>query len=341
MGVDIGGTKTACVVTDADDRIVYREVVPTEVPRLAALVVELAGRAISTIEDDAADFGHVGAIGVAVPGQVEPRGRSLELAVNLGGGDAELGAKVESATGLPCFIEHDARAAASWVYERGAGATRHLSIETDGDRDLCYLSLGTGIAAGIFLDGRPLRGHRGLAGEVGHASADPGGVRCACGLTGCLETVAAGPAISRMARDAVAGGQRTCLGADASPADVFAAAREGDELAQEIVRRVGRHLARAIRGIVLTLGVRRVVIGGGVAASGDILLAAVVAAINEERGASQLVDTVFAETTVDILEPGLDPGARGAAAIARRELLGTTNEYTRIATAQREGVGER
>jgi glucokinase len=329
IGIDVGGTKMACVVTDADDRVLYRDVVPTESRRLAAQLVEVARGAM-------AKNAGIAAIGVAVPGQVEPATGTVELAVNLGGGDADLGSKVKAATGLPCFVEHDARAAATWVYER------HAPSERARDRDdLAYLSLGTGIAAGIVLDGQPLRGESGLAGEVGHAFAEPDGAQCACGLRGCLETVASGPAIARKAREAVASGETTTLTDKSTAADVFAAAAAGDRAAERITAVVSAHLARAIRGLVLTLGVRRVVIGGGVAASGDGLLAPLTKAINEERRVSRLVESVFAATSLDILEPGLDPGARGAATIARRALLGATDSTTRTSPAHREGVGDR
>jgi glucokinase len=339
IGIDVGGTKTACVVTDAADEVLYREVVATDASRLAEQIVELARRAIADVEHAGSSStghvaGRVAAIGVAAPGQVEPRSGALDLAVNLGGVDIDLGSTVTAETGLPCFVEHDARAAATWVYERTDTGER------DG-ADLCYLSLGTGIAAGIVLDGRTLRGETGLAGEIGHAFAEPNGPQCACGLAGCLETVAAGPAIARMAREAVAAGRQTTLRADSTAADVFQASAAGDEVAVEIATRVGTHLARAIRGLVLTLGVRRVVIGGGVAASGAALLAPILDAIAAERRVSRLVETAFAETTVDMLEPGLEPGARGAASIARRSLLGARIPETRKSAAHGEEVGDR
>ena len=326
VGIDVGGTKTACVVTDRSDRVLFHEVVPTDAAALTAQIVSIARRAIAgagpTSNGDGSQQ-RVAAIGVALPGQVEPGQGTAELAVNLGAPDIELGSTVESETGLPCFLEHDARAAATWVYERRDGA------EWDG-ADLCYLSVGTGIAAGIVLGGRPLRGATGLAGEVGHTVVDPEGAQCPCGSTGCLETVAAGPAIARVARQAVATGRLTTLTPNASTADVFAAAAGGDALASEITSRVGEHLARTVRGLVLTLGVQRVVIGGGVAASGDALLTPIKEALQRERRVSQLVEAAFAETSLELLPPDLEPGARGAAAIARQ----------RLSALRREGVAE-
>ena len=176
-------------------------------------------------------------------------------------------------------------------------------VSAGAPRDLAYLSVGTGISAGIVLDGRMLRGANGLAGEVGHVSADPADGRCACGLIGCLEHVAAGPAIARAAREAVAGGRASTLGPDATPTDVFRAAQAGDALATELATTFAERLARAIRGLVLTLGVSHVVIGGGVAGAGEALLEPVLEAIGRERAASPLVDAAFADARVEILPP--------------------------------------
>ncbi len=326
VGIDVGGTKTACVVTDASDNVLFHDVVATDAATLTAQIVGLARRAIAgfAANDDATGTHDVAAIGVAIPGQVEPRSGTAELAVNLGAPDIDLGSTVEAETGIPCFVEHDARAAASWVYDRRDGG------EHDG-ADMCYLSIGTGIAAGIVLGGRPLRGESGLAGEVGHIVVEPGGQKCPCGSQGCLETVAAGPAIARAARRAVNDGRKTGLTADATAADVFEAASAGDELAMEITNQVGEHLARAVRGLVLTLGVQRIVIGGGVAASGEALMKPIREALGRERRLSPLVESAFADASLELLPPDLEPGARGVAAIARQ----------RIIAQPREGVGDR
>ena len=325
VGIDVGGTKTACVVTDASDTVLFHDVIPTEASALTAQIVRLARRAIADVSatEEATGMTRVAAIGVAIPGQVEPRRGTAELAVNLGAPEIDLGSTVASQTGIPCFVEHDARAAASWVYERHGG-------DRDGS-DLCYLSVGTGIAAGIILGGRPLRGESGLAGEVGHIVVEPAGAKCPCGSYGCLETIAAGPAIAKAARRGVTDGRETTLTAASTAADVFEAAAAGDSLALEISDRVGDHLARAIRGIVLTLGVQRVVIGGGVAAGGEALIQPIRDALGRERGLSPLVETAFADASLELLPPDLEPGARGAAAIARQRLNAQT----------REGVAER
>jgi predicted NBD/HSP70 family sugar kinase len=228
--------------------------------------------------------------------------------VNLSGGELRLAALVGDATGLPTVVEHDARAAAAWLYQR------------DGTANLAYLSLGTGISAGLVLGGLLLDGATGLAGEIGHVIADPDGPVCACGLRGCLEAVAAGPAIARLARERYEA-SGTAVPAGATAGWVFDAATRGDEIAMSVVTTVAGHLARAMRALVLGYGIDRIVVGGGVAAAGDALLEPILEAIAEERRVSPLVDAAFSVVTIDVLSPELNAGARGAAAIARDALV--------------------
>jgi glucokinase len=307
VGVDVGGTKTSCVVTDADDRLLLHEIEPTHAEELAEQLAALVQRAVDRISADAR--GTIAAVGVAVPGRVDPQSGKIALAVNLGGHDLDLGPQLERSLGLPCFVEHDARAAATWVNAQDTTAA-----------DLAYLAVGTGISTGIVLNGRVLRGANGLAGEVGHVNAEPDGAPCACGLRGCLEVVAAGPHIARLAREAVASGRATALPVEPTAADVFRAAAAGDALATELAQGVAQRLARAIRALVLTLGVNHIVIGGGVAAAGDALLSPVLEAIAAERAASPLVDAAFREASVELLSPQVEAGARGAARIARQRV---------------------
>jgi glucokinase len=318
-GIDVGGTKMSIVVTDDRDRVVYEHVAPTD---RAALVGQLTG----LVEDAHRALGQQpAAVGVAVPGQVDATEGSVSMAVNLGITHLRLGPLLEAALGIPVVVQHDARAAAWWLSERGADGSSHAPA------NVAFLAIGTGISAGVVLDGALLRGENGFAGEVGHILADPAGIVCACGLRGCLETIASGPAIARQAEEAMAAGRETSLPPHPSAADVFRASAAGDALSAEITDRVADHLARAIRSLALTLGVSRVVIGGGVAAAGPALLESVRSRIARERAYSPLVRAALGDASVELLSPTEAPGARGAAAIARRHVVSPT----------REGVGER
>jgi predicted NBD/HSP70 family sugar kinase len=319
-GVDVGGTKTSVVITDDDDQVLYEHVAPTN---RSAVVGQIAG-----LVDDAQRQlqREVAAVGVAIPGHVDPRDGSVSMAVNLGITHLALGPLLQSELGVPTFVEHDARAAALWLSQQPARGLRNGHTPS-----VAFLAIGTGISAGVVLDGEMLRGANGFAGEVGHVVADPEGSVCACGLRGCLETVAAGPAIGRQANEAIAAGRHTVLPENPSAADVFRASSAGDQVAAEITDRVADHLARAIRSLALTLGVERVVIGGGVAAAGPALLEPIQSRIARERAASPLVEAALGDASVELLPPTEAPGARGAAAIARH----------RMGLPDREGVGER
>ena len=318
-GVDVGGTKTSIVVTDDRDCILYKHVEPTDRSSLVGQIVGLVDDARHQLRHD------IAAVGVAIPGHVDPADGSVSMAVNLGITHLRLGPMLQTELGVPTFVEHDARAAALWL--SGQAADR----STQAPASLAFLAIGTGISAGVVHDGALLRGDNGFAGEVGHVIADPDGAVCACGLRGCLETIAAGPAIGRQADEAIAAGRSTVLSLHSSAADVFRASSAGDEVAVEIVDRVADYLARAIRSLALTLGVKRVVIGGGVAAAGPALLEPIRAHIARERSASPLVEAALGDATVELLSPTEAPGARGVAVIARH----------RIGLPEREGVGER
>ena len=318
-GVDVGGTKVSVVVTDDRDRILYEQVTPTDRSSLVRQISGLVDDARRELRRD------IGAVGVAIPGEVDRADGSVRMAVNLGITHLPLGPLLRSELGIPIVVEHDARAAALWLSEQGDNGS------DQGPASLAYLAIGTGISAGVVLDGALLRGANGMAGEVGHCTADPDGAICACGLQGCLETIAAGPAIARQADEALAAGRTSVLPPRSTAADVFSASTAGDEVAVEVVDRVAGHLARAIRSLALTLGVKRVVIGGGVAAAGPALLEPIQSRIARERAASPLVEAALGDATVELLSPSVAPAARGAATIARQ----------RIGSPEREGVGER
>jgi glucokinase len=319
VGVDVGGTKTSLVVTDDHGRILHERVAPTDAPRLVAQIAGLVEDARRALQQD------VAAVGVAIPGQVDPRDGSVRMAVNLGITHLPLAALLEAEIGTPVVVEHDARAAALWLSEQVVGGP------DEGPASVAFLAIGTGISAGIVLDGALLRGENGFAGEVGHLVADPDGIACACGLCGCLETIAAGPAIGRQADEALAAGRASVLSPHPTAADVFRASAAGDEVAVGVVDRVADHLVRAIRSLSLTLGVKRIVIGGGVAAAGPALLEPIRSRIARDRAVSPLVRAALDDASVELLSPSEAPGARGAAAIARR----------RIDLPERKGVGER
>ncbi len=304
VGIDVGGTKLAGIAVDGE-RVVAQVHRPLSQADVAGQVVEVARDLAGPLG------GRPDAIGIAVPGQVDTRRGIVELAVNLGVRDLPLGSLVADALDAPTAVEHDARAVAGWLVDEGGDPAPVT---------LAYLSVGTGISAGVVVDGVVLRGTAGLAGEIGHVVADPSGERCACGLAGCLETVASGPSVARAARRLVASGAASSLPADPTSEQVFRAAGNGDALACDVVDRATTHLAAAIRGLALAYGIGRIVVGGGVARAGRAFAEPLLAAVERERAASGLVERALRDVPIEVLEDDRPIGALGAVALARRHI---------------------
>jgi glucokinase len=151
----------------------------------------------------------------------------------------------------------------------------------------CF-TLGTGIGGGLIINGRLHLGIGGTAGELGHQTIDPNGLICGCGNRGCLETIASGPAIAAMGVRAVIQGLTTCIGEIAqndlnriTPKTVYLAALQGDKPAQEIYERAGTAIGIAVSNVLVSLGPKKVVLGGGVAQAGDLLFEPVRRTVHE------------------------------------------------------------
>jgi glucokinase len=308
VGVDIGGSKVAVLVVDPSGTVVGRELAPSVAADPDLAIGQIAAVIRSAVASAGATMDVVEAVGVGVPGRVDRASGAVTFAVNLGWQHLPLGERLAADLGVPVAVENDVRTAAAGLHERAPFGR----ID-----DLAYLSIGTGISAGIVLGGRLHRGVRGVAGEIGHVVLEPDGPRCACGLDGCFEALAAGSAIARAARDAVAAGATTTLAALAEPTaeDVFAAAAAGDPPATAIVDRATTWIARMVHALVLTYDVRLVAIGGGVSKAGDPLLDRIRAALDAICAGSPFARELLSETEVRLLSPDLEIGPWGAIAL--------------------------
>ena len=294
-GVDIGGSKVAAVALDGEQQVLAE--VRLQTASGAHGVLGSAVDAVRLLADRAgvppAEFT---VVGVGVPGLVRPGSGDVSHAVNLGVGDGglSLGASLSEQVGVPVVVENDVNAAA-------LGAAHLLGRD---DADLAYLSIGTGLAAGLVTGGRVRRGARGAAGEIGHVPVDPAGPLCGCGQRGCLETMASGSAIAAAwpVSDGVA--PATAL---------FGAAAAGDHLAIELRDRFADHVASAVRLLVLTCDVETVVVGGGVAGVGPALVDALVAALQRQAEGSAFLAALALPERVAVLPEGTAVAAVGAA----------------------------
>jgi glucokinase len=302
VGVDIGGTKTAVVVANASHHVLGRATAPTQSSAPESFLAGTVAAIDAALSDAHADRRAVAAIGLGVPGQVERDTGEVRLAVNLGLAQYPLAQAISAVFGVPSAVENDVRAAAIGAYD---WLRRYLPITS-----LAYLSLGTGIAAGLILDGRLYRGPQGMAGEVGHIVVEPEGERCKCGLIGCLEAVAAGPAIVRQAAGLI-GPTEGRLRAG----DVFRAARDNPAL-QPLTRRVASYVARAIQWLVMGYDVERVVLGGGVTSAGPAFLEPLLVELAQWREQSPLAAQMLGAHKVLLAPPAFNAGAWGALMLA-------------------------
>ncbi len=257
LGLDIGGTKSAAVVGDANGAVLFRAAGltppgpwPDAVAFLRGLVRDVCAQA--GVAPDQAET-----LGVSCGGPLDSRTGVIYAPPNLPTWDAvPLQSILEGEFGLPVAVENDANATALAEHRWGAGF---------GCRDMAFLTMGTGIGAGLILDGRLYRGRRDLAGEVGHATVWPDGPPCLCGRRGCLETLASGTAIGRMGRER--------LGDESVTAHVVCArARAGDPVAQGIIADAARWMGIGLANLLQTLDLERIVLGTLAVHAGDLLL---------------------------------------------------------------------
>lgn len=290
IGLDIGATKTLGVLVDGDGQVLDQVREPTEpgaagILRTAALVVaDLGGTADS--------------VGLGIPGLVDPDRGAVKHAVNLGvdGEWVPLRAELEQRLGVPVAVENDVNVAT-------LGA-----VALSGIRDLVYLSIGTGLAAGLVLDGTLRRGATGAAGEIGHVPTDPLGALCQCGQRGCLETVASGRALAE-----------AWPAADGPPAqELFAAAAAGDVKAVAVRDRFAAGVADAVRTLCLSVDPATIVLGGGVAALGQALVEAVADALRAQAAASPFLTSLDLAGRLRVVPRDQPVAAIGAALLGRR-----------------------
>ncbi|TMD24011.1 MAG: ROK family protein [Chloroflexi bacterium] len=267
IGIDLGGTQLR--VAAADDRGRLRTVVrePTEAARGRQHVIDRIVAAVAeTLRQERSSPPRIRALGIGLPGPVDPAAGLVISPANLPGfRNVPLNRILTNATGIPSFLHHDAHLAALGEHRRGAGR---------GASELIYVTVSTGIGAGLLLRGELYAGAHGIAGEVGHIVVQPGGPLCRCGNHGCVEAVASGTGIAHAARDAAPRTPGSALHRieNPTPEDVVRAARAGDVLANTILETAGTYLGIALGTLVNLFNPQVIVLGGSVLKAGRPLL---------------------------------------------------------------------
>lgn len=267
IGIDIGGTKVAGGVVDADGRILARQRrdTPGKNPHDTEDTIADVVEALAAEHD-------VAGVGIGAAGFVDESRSSVLFAPHLAWRHEPLRAGVERRLSLPVVVENDANASAWAEWRFGAGI---------GESHLLCVNLGTGIGGAVITDGVVQRGRFGIAGEFGHMTMVPGGHRCECGNRGCWEQYASGNALVREARELAASGSPVAQSLlDRADGDVQAitgpvvteAAKDGDPTAVELFDEIGRWLGSGLANLTAAFDPSCFVIGGGVSEAGELLL---------------------------------------------------------------------
>lgn len=282
IGIDVGGTNVKIALVDDNGKIIYSNSVPTYAKMGYEYTVNNIKQAIRDLmKETNTTPTDIEGIGFDFPGQVDCKTGVVKLAPNIPGWvNVPIAQMIEDEFHIPTRIDNDVRCAALGELKFGAGR---------GCENFICITVGTGIGSGIVINGKVVRGATNAAGELGHIKLQmSGGPICGCGDTGCLEAFASGPAIVAMAQDYIKGGKSTKFremaaaeGGEITPYMVAKAAEEGDPVAKRIFEIVGEYIGIGLTSVINLLNPERVIIGGGVAESGELLLAPIRKTIKE------------------------------------------------------------
>ena len=313
MAVDIGGSKILTAVFSERGEMESKKITPTEADEGVAAVIERLSGAISGhLEDVNLKPSWLAAISIACAGGIDTeRGVVVTPTPNLPDWyDVPLRERIEESFRVPVTVLNDASAAALGEQRYGVGK---------GKKNLVLLTLGTGIGGGIIIEGKLYQGVSGAAGEPGHMTVDESGPVCGCGNTGCLEMLASGRAIARETIERINAGEKSVLTGNITAEKVADAAKEGDALAKEVIARAGHYLGVGLVNIVNIFNPEMIVIGGGMAEIGEMLLGPARELVNKRAFgiSARAVEIVTAKL-------GNEAGVYGAAAYAREKIIRRT-----------------
>jgi len=271
IGIDVGGTNVKIALVD-EGKIIYSNSVPTYAQMGYEYTVNNIKQAIKDLmKETSTTSKDIKGIGFDFPGQVDYKTGVVKLAPNIPGWvNVPIAKMIEEEFHIPTKIDNDVRCAALGELKFGAGK---------GCENFVCITVGTGIGSGLVINGQLVRGAANAAGEIGHIKLQMhNGPICGCGDTGCLEAFASGPSIVALAQEYLKSGKSTkfreMAGADGeiTPYIVAKAAEAGDPVAKRIFQIVGEYVGMGLVSVINLLNPEKVIIGGGVAEAGELLL---------------------------------------------------------------------
>lgn len=310
LGVDVGGTKTLAHAFGGRGRVESVASWRSEGPADPDALVGLLDRCVEDLSAGSKESLGVAAIGIGLAGWIDGEGvarRSPHVGDMVG---VDLGAVVGRRFGVPVCVENDGNCTAV--------AALHSCVATPAS--LLSVTLGTGIGAGLVVQGTLQRGAHGYAGEPGHMVLDPDGPSCPCGQTGCWERYASGPGIARAAASAIQRGELDPAGVGGTTAPnaeaVVAAARRGSAGARAVMDEFAAWVARGLAAVANVVDPDVVALGGGLSAAADTWLPEV------RRHLDDNPTIAFRGMRVEVVQGAERAGAAGASLLARSELSG-------------------
>lgn len=272
LGVDLGGSNISAAIMDESGKIIRLEKTTTLASKGKKKVISrIVGLAEKVIQDAGVSKSKIKGLGIGVPGVLDLKKGVVKYSPNLPGwNNVPLKTELQQALEMKVIMDNDANAAA--YGEKWLGAGKQCD-------DVVVYTLGTGVGGGIIMGGMLVHGSCDGAGELGHMTILPDGPKCACGNTGCLETLVSGTGIARRTKEAIKNGRksiltRMCEGDvnNITAKLVFQAGKKGDKLAKEIIEQTGLYLGIAVANIINLLNPSLIIIGGGVSVSGESLM---------------------------------------------------------------------
>lgn len=313
IGIDVGGTKTRAAAGVPGNRILADRQLKTDASNADTVIGGIIESVSGALRDQTCQGRTLVGIGVGIAGRIDFVNGRVISSPNLPLQRIELKKIISNHFRVPVLIDNDANAAA--MGERACGSATTLD-------DFVLLTLGTGIGAGIYANGRIVRGVHGTAGELGHVIIEPGGPICGCGRHGCLEALASGSAVRRRAVEIVESGCGQGIVEAAGEADaidaraVAEAARKGDVEALEIFASMAKYLGIGLSNTINVLDPQAIILFGGLLASADLFLDL---AIHQARKTA--LKPAADEVKIINSSLGKDAGILGALFLAREASL--------------------
>jgi len=307
VGIDLGGTNIKAGVVDSEGKLINKLSIKTHAERsMEEIIHDMGQLAADCIKDAGMEVSDIEAIGIGSPGTPDNKEGLLVYSSNLPFNKAPMRKLIREVIDLPVYIDNDANCAA--MAEAVAGAAK-------GTKDSVTITLGTGVGAGVIVNGRIYSGFNQAGSEFGHTVLVSGGIQCGCGRKGCFEKYASASALARMTEETAAAHPDSVMNklleetGHSNAKIAFVAMRQGDKYAEELIDKYTDYLADGLANAINAFMPEVLVVGGGVCNEGDPLLIP----MREKTMSRPYFGPGVPKTEIRLAQMGNDAGIVGAA----------------------------